>query len=81
MFIDPAVNPKACAPAERDASSKSTRHCTPYVSLLWSDEESFVSRAFYKHYVPTGPGKTIEKLYLERCIQRLTIPTDFIVRW
>src|SRR5229473_5547787 len=33
----------------------------PCVSLLWSEDESFVSRAFYKHYAPTGRGKTLMK--------------------
>ena len=27
-----------------------------FVSLRWSEEESFGVRAFYKHYVPTGRG-------------------------
>jgi hypothetical protein len=30
----------------------------PYVSLLWSEEKSFVGRVFYKHYIPTGRLKT-----------------------
>ncbi len=60
MSIDPTMNPKTCAPTERDVSGNGTRDRL-YVSLLWSEEESFGGQAFYKHYVPTGRGKVIRK--------------------
>lgn len=65
MFIDPTMNPKACAPAERDVSGNRTRDRL-YVSFLWSEEESLGGQTYYEHYVPTGRGKVIRKILLDK---------------
>ena len=36
------------------------------VSLRWSEEKSFGHCAFYKHYVPMGPGKTVGIILLQK---------------
>lgn len=64
MFIDPIVNPKTCAPAERDVLA-GLRDTALSVAPL-EREEFFVSGAFYKHYVPTG-----------RRTQKPCLPTTF----
>jgi hypothetical protein len=46
--------PMSGAPSERNVSGNARQ---AYVSLLWSEEKSFGSRTFYKHYVPTGRGR------------------------
>ena len=67
MSIDRTMNPKTCAPAERDVSGSGTRDWLTFRSY-WSEEESFGCRVFYKHYVPTGRGDwRFSARPLERC--------------
>src|SRR6266550_1381694 len=58
MFIEPLLTTTR-APAERNVQAMSGE--VEHVSLLWSDEESFGGRAFYKYFVPTGRGMCVEK--------------------
>jgi hypothetical protein len=53
MFIDTAVNPKTCAPAERDVSAMVTRHRLTFRSS-GARRSLLYDGPFYKHYVPTG---------------------------
>jgi hypothetical protein len=63
MFIEPLLTTFR-APAERNVSGDEWK--IEHVSLLWSDEESFEDRAFYKHFVPTGRGSCVRRTLLER---------------
>jgi hypothetical protein len=62
MFIEPLLN-TICAPAERNVSEDEWEE---HVSLLWSDEGSLGSRAFYKHFVPLGRGSCAQKTLSEK---------------
>jgi hypothetical protein len=62
MFIEPLLT-TIRAPAERNVSGDEWK--IEHVSLLWSDEESFEDRAFYKHFVPTGRGSCVRRTLSE----------------
>ena len=52
MFIDmPEPDHSRSGKAQCFRSWSGSR---PYVSLRWSEEKSFCSRAFYKHLAPNG---------------------------
>jgi hypothetical protein len=42
-----------------------------FVSLRWSEEDSFGARAFYKHPVPTGRGTWVRALFVSLRVMRV----------
>src|SRR6266550_3412769 len=58
MFIEPLLT---TTPRSSGAQCSGMSGEVEHVSLLWSDEESFGGRAFYKYFVPTGRGAVRRK--------------------
>jgi hypothetical protein len=54
MFIDSTMYPALRSSGARCLRQWGARAAN--ISLLWSEEDPFNGRAFYKHSVPTGRG-------------------------
>ena len=63
MFIEPVLS-MSRAPAERNVSSVIPKSGIRFAPL--ERGQTFGARALYKHYVPTGRGTWIRKIFLKK---------------